>query len=135
MTKKTANTEDLADATEAEITEGAEDTEAERTEGADDKNGDTSAVGKIAAPEGTKRIKCTIKNQAGEIGKHPVFVRMLTEHGAYEAYIPRETAVEIPEYVYEFLIGSDGFELVAESVNGRTEMVQKTVNRFIVQKV
>ena len=129
MTKKTANTEDLADATEAEITE------AEITEGADATNGDTSAVGKIAAPEGTKRIKCTIKNQAGEIGKHPVFVRMLTEHGAYEAYIPRETAVEIPEYVYEFLISSDGFELVAESVNGRTEMVQKTVNRFIVQKV
>ena len=100
------------------------------------RNAGGDAVGRIAeaAAKGITRVKCTIKNQQGETGKQPVFVRLLTEHGAYEAYIPRETAVEIPEYVYDFLIASDGYELVAEQVNGRTEMVQKPVNRFIIQK-
>ena len=82
-----------------------------------------------------KRIKCVIQNQAGEVGKQPVFVRMLTEHGSYEAWIPRNTQVEIPEYVYDFLSQSDGYELVADQVNGRTEMVQKPVNRYIIQRV
>ena len=82
-----------------------------------------------------KRIKCVIQNQAGEVGKQPVFVRMLTEHGSYEAWIPRNTQVEIPEYVYDFLSQSDGYELVSEQVNGRTEMVQKPVNRYIIQRV
>ena len=82
-----------------------------------------------------KRIKCVIQNQAGEVGKQPVFVRMLTEHGSYEAWIPRNAQVEIPEYVYDFLSQSDGYELVAEQVNGRTEMVQKPVNRYIIQRV
>lgn len=85
--------------------------------------------------EKTKRIKCIIRNQSGEDGKDAVFARLICDKGAYEAYIPRETEVEIPDYVYDFLKETEGYELVAQQVNGKTAMVNKSFKRFIIERV
>lgn len=91
--------------------------------------------GALEAPANIKkRVNCRIRNQQGEDGKAPVFVRVLGE-SAYEAYIPRETPVELPDYVYEYLKGLEGYEVVPENINGKVVMTEKVFKRYIIEKV
>lgn len=92
-------------------------------------------VAENSTAQKTNRVKCIIRNQSGEDGKHPVFARLICDRGAYEAYIPRETEVEIPDYVYDFLKDTEGYEVVPQQVNGKTEMVNKSFKRFIIERV
>ena len=95
----------------------------------------TDTTGALEAPaEIKKRVKCIIRNQQGQDGKNPVFVRVLGE-SAYEAHIPRETPVDLPDYVFEYLKGLEGYEVVPESLNGKVVMTEKPFKRYIIEKV
>lgn len=83
-----------------------------------------------------KKIKCLIPNQTGDGGKDAVFIRIINDIGFYEAWIPRDVAVEIPVYVYNELVAAEGYELVSQkNGEGKTEMVSKPYKRYRIEKL